>query len=851
MAGFNIIEALRVLTPNLVFSAVLYPYRAAYHIARSTQSGLAFWRTFFKLTQLDIPEPTLSPADTFLDAGQIIKVKRELGYVAVAGTRGLMRILPLAENLLQIRVRQDETFPEPFSYGVIKPELEWTEVPFDLQETNSSAVLATGELRAVIDKHSNTLSLYHGNHQLLRTLVGGAGYQPETGEIRWSASFDSQTAFYGLGEKTGPVNQAGRRTELWNSDPAGYHRDTDPIYMNIPLLIALSHGTAVGLFFDNVYRTWLDLGTDMPGRVDYRAQGGEFRLYLAVGSPEQVMQRYTELTGRIPLPPLWAFGFHQSRWSYYPEARVQEIAEEFRRRHLPCDAIHLDIHYMNDYRCFTWDKGRFPNPKRMLDELHRLGFKVVTIIDPGIKVDSRYWVYREGIERNTFLKYPDGVRFRGPVWPGDCHFPDFTEPAVRDWWGGLYRGLLADGVDGFWNDMNEPALITTQQSSTIPGIVKFSHEGRGSIHREIHNVYGMQMVRASSEGVRRLRPNKRPYLMTRSGWAGVQRYANHWTGDNSSTWDHLRLSIQMVLTLGWSGIPITGPDIGGFTGRPTPELFARWIQAGALLPFFRVHSMIHSPDQEPWQFGPEVEAISQKYMELRYRLLPYIYTTAWQASQTGAPMVRALSYVYPHDSQTYNIDDEFLFGDSLLVAPVIKQGANERHVYLPEGHWYNFWTHSSISGGTTISISTPLDILPIFVRAGTVLPAWPVQQYVGERPIDVLTLNAYWGLGEYSSMLYEDDGLRPDYQITEAHRVSRFILQGGISPSRLSLRRKLEAGDFVAPISHTEVRLIGIEVQPSDIHVAGAYELESEIHSSTNEPVIRLAGLGSFDLTIH
>src|SRR5574341_2094409 len=279
--------------------------------------------------------------------------------------------------------------------------------------------------------------------------------------------------------------------------------------------------------------------------------------------------------------------------------------------------------------------------------------------------------------------------------------------------------------------MNEPALITRRRGTTIPDIVRHVWEGEGSTHGEAHNVYGMQMARASVEGIARLRPERRPLILTRSGWAGIQRYAMHWTGDNQSTWDHLKLSIQMVLTLGLSGVPITGPDIGGFGGGPTPELFARWIEMGALMPFFRVHSMIKSPNQEPWEFGLEAEAICRKYLELRYRLLPYIYTAAWQASQTGIPLVRALSFIYPHDKQTYSLDDQYLFGDSLLVAPVTDEGAVSRDVYLPAGEWYDFWTHRCIEGGSKVTVSAPLDFLPILVKAGTVLPLWPIQQYVG------------------------------------------------------------------------------------------------------------------------
>jgi alpha-glucosidase len=355
------------------------------------------------------------------------------------GEGGAVRIRPLSETMLQIRSVHEGSFPTPFSYGVIKSEDEWPGAAMDIRESASALEFSVGDLSIKLDCANGNLAFSYRGQQLFSTTTGAAAYQPETGEVLWGAFFDKGTAFYGLGERTGPLNQAGRRAELWNCDPAGYDRDTDPIYMNIPFLIALSGGQAVGLFFDNSHRTWLDMGATTPGTLEYRAQGGEFRLYVMVGSPQEVLQQYTELTGRISLPPLWAFGFQQARWSYYPQARVMEIAQEVRKRRLPCVVIHLDIHYMNDYRCFTWHRQSFPDPQGMLASLHQNGFKVVTIIDPGIKVDRNYWVYREGIKHNAFVKYPDGTRFVGPVWPGDCHLPDFTDAAVRSRWGELYR----------------------------------------------------------------------------------------------------------------------------------------------------------------------------------------------------------------------------------------------------------------------------------------------------------------------------------------------------------------------------------------------------------------------------
>ncbi len=411
---------------------------------------------------------------------------------------------------------------------------------------------------------------------------------------------------YGLGEKAFDLNLRGRRLEMWNTDPSPYPPGRDPLYHSIPFLVSLHNGQAHGLFFDNPGRTRFDLGHTRPDLLRYEADTGELCAYL-IGGPgiPDVLAGYTRLTGRMPMPPRWALGYHQSRWSYFPEGQVRTLAAEFRRRRIPCDAIHLDIDYMDGFRVFTWDPSRFPDPPRLLADLHEQGFHVIAMIDPGVKVDPGplpvlarasgpggrdipgYAIHDEGLAHGFFCKLPDGRPFRGPVWPGDCYFPDFTDPAVRAWWGDLYRPLLDAGLDGFWNDMNEPAVFLGQ---TMPPYLVHNYDGHGACHSDIHNVYGLQMARASAEGLRRLRPGERVPLITRSAYAGVQRHALAWTGDNWSTWAHLRLGVSMCLNLGLSGVAFCGPDTGGFAGDCDGELLARWTQVGALTPFFRNHA---------------------------------------------------------------------------------------------------------------------------------------------------------------------------------------------------------------------------------------------------------------------
>lgn len=850
--AFDFIQSLKVITPKMIWRGLMYPYRSARNALRTTRSdlrGLALLRETSRRVQQGAQYDQY-PLKSYLSQGAVQSIEQEEHSLELQTAEGAFRIRPLADDLLQIRARPSGQFPDADSYGIEKPEHAWTRVAYSLNETEDRIGFSTQAMRLVIDKNPLRFSLETEAGQPLLREIQGVSYHPADGRIAWQVEVDPDAAIYGLGEKTSALNLAGKQFELWNIDPAGYNRGDDPIYMSIPFIIILSQEGAVGVFLDNSYRAWIDLGADRPGRITYRTAGGEFRVYLMSGTPESILKRYTELTGRTKLPPLWSLGYHQCRWSYYPEARVLELAREFRERALPCDAIHLDIHYMYGYRCFTWDTSRFPNRREMITDLHDKGFKVLTMIDPGIKVDRGYRVHDEGVKRGAFLAYPDGRLFKGPVWPGDCYFPDFANPEVRRWWGGLYRGLLEDGVDAFWNDMNEIGLITLKPHETnfVPDeVVHTDEHGEQRQHAELHNVYGMLMTKASSEGLQNLHPDRRPMLLTRSGWAGIQRYAMHWTADNASTWDHLLLSIQMVLNLGFSGVPLTGPDVGGFSGTPSPELFARWMQVGALTPFFRVHSMLGTPDQEPWSFGAEAEAISRKYLELRYRLLPYIYTVVWQAAQTGMPAARAMSLMYPGDPQTYNLDDQYFFGDSLLVAPVVTEGAIKREVYLPEGTWFNYWTDERHTGGRRVQIDAPLDTLPLFVRGGAVIPHWPVQQYVGERVIDTVDLNVYPVMGEYASLLYEDDGLRTDYESAEAHRLSHFEL---FSEGPIRLSRRIKSGSYQPPAKRLRINVVqaGEERAAS---VSGGSLLSQHYDAAENRQQLEIETGGEFDLELN
>jgi alpha-glucosidase len=576
----------------------------------------------------------------------------------------------------------------------------------------------------------------------------------------------SDSNIYGLGEKGGLLNKKGKTWKFWNSDDSRFEVNSDPLYKSYPFsLFASENQSAYGVFNDNPgFQEW-DI-SDNSQKIRISTPTGNVNLFILGGKdPKEVIQNYTFLTGRMSLPPLWSLGYQQCRWSYYPEERVMDIARQFRKRDIPCDALYLDIDYMDNFKCFTWNKQHFPNPKKMIKDLADLGFKTISMLDPGIKVEQNYQIMEEGINNNYFLKDEDGGLYVGGVWPGDCYFPDFLNKDVRVWWGNLYQELIDDGIAGFWNDMNEPSIFSIRR--TMPPSVVHSLGEKTVKHHEVHNVYGMQMVRATYEGLCKLKSNMRHFVLSRSGYSGTQKYAWTWTGDNKSSWDHLQLSIPKCLGLGISGHAGIGPDIGGFRGVPTPELYARWIQIGVFYPLSRTHTMHGTPDQEPWSFGKAVEDISRKYIKLRYQLMPYLYTYFRQTTIDGVPLMRALFMEFPNDSNCYDPkweNTEFFCGPSLLIAPILENGVRERDVYLPEGRWYDFDTLEEFVGGQIIKISAPLDHLPIFVRDGSIIPIRKKAEFNTTENLKTPIEFKMFGSAGLNGLLYLDDGLTLEFE---------------------------------------------------------------------------------------
>ena len=612
--------------------------------------------------------------------------------------------------------------------------------------------------------------------------------------------------FFGCGERTSGLEKTGSHQVFWNIDPpAGHTASFNNLYTSIPFVLSLRDGRAYGLLFDNTGRVEIDLARADPERVEFTAASGDLVYYVFCGpTPSDVLDRYTALTGRTPMPPLWALGNQQSRWSYMSADELRAIAAGFREREIPCDVLHLDIDYMDGYRVFTWDRERFPDPAGLIAELGEQGFRVVTIADPGVKVDERYALYTEGRERGYFCLTRDGDEYRNAVWPGLCAFPDFTDPAVREWWGDQQHVLLDEGVAGVWCDMNEPALFVPQGATMPPDVVHLGG-GRTRLHGEVHNAYGSLMAQAAREGLERLRPEVRPFVISRAGYAGLQREAMHWTGDNSSWWEHLWMSMPQLQNLGLSGIAWAGVDIGGFFGDCTGELLARWTEFGVFQPFCRNHSAMGTVAQEPWAFGEPWETICRDMLRLRMRLLPYLYTLFEECHRTGAPILRPLLFEHPDDPETYAADDEFLVGSALLVAPITRPGIEHRHVYLPAGTWVRWLTGERVEGPAHVLAHAPLGRPAVYVRADTPIPMWPDLPHTGVVP-DVLTWLVFPGAGSGYGSLYEDagDGYGPSCSRT-AH-----VESGSDGRVRFSLSARV--GGFVPAPRRVVVDVRGVGV---------------------------------------
>lgn len=696
--------------------------------------------------------------DQIVVPGKIKSMKKIDNGVLFEGEHAKVMVQVYNATTIRFRISQSP-FPEDFSYAVIqKPSGTFKE----MKEGSTNWELKTDSLLVVVTKTPFSLKVLNHKGEVLSEDYQSLSVTWQGTEVTTYKKLFADEKFIGLGEKTGPLNRRGEKYENWNSDVPAYSAIHDPIYVSIPFYMGVHDKVCYGIFLDNSFRSKFNFGASTDDQFSsFSAANGELNYYFFGGSTiSRIIEDYTLLTGRIELPPYWSLGYQQCRWSYFPDTEVLNLAQNFRDRKIPCDVIYLDIDYMDSYKIFTWSKTKFPDPKGMIAKLNAMGFKVVTIVDPGIKVEKGYHSYEEGLAQDLFVKYPDGQNYIGSVWPGRCHFPDFTKDATRKWWGGSFSKLIEPGVQGFWNDMNEPAAW----GQSIPNILQFNFDGRKGTMAEAHNIYGLEMSRATYEGTKELLKGKRPFVLTRAAFAGIQRYSAVWTGDNFASDEHMLLSARMINSMGLSGMSFVGPDLGGFMGDPSKELYERWLSMAIYTPFCRNHSSWDTKAKEPWSFGRDAEKFSIDQISMRYKLLPYIYAAFYQASQTGIPVARSLAINYTYDDKVYytTYQNEFLFGDNLLVAPTSCNQAASK-VYLPEGKWYRLSTNEVFQGKTEVTVDAPLYDLPVFVKASGIIPLQSVIQNTDQKPSETLELHLYYGTDKNVYLYYEDDGVTYDY----------------------------------------------------------------------------------------
>lgn len=656
------------------------------------------------------------------------------------------------EGMIRVRITKKEKF-DNFHYAL---DNNLNQKSIDYLEKEDSIVISTGKVEVSIMKAPFRLVFRNERGEIINEDDASFRTSWIGEQVTTYKKLQPDEKFIGLGEKTGPLNKKGHGFQNWNTDHFGYGANTDPLYCSIPFYMGIHSNMAYGIYLNNSYKTHFNFGASNNRFSSFSADSGDMDyFFMHYDSVNEIIGAYSRLTGKMSLPPKWSLGYQQCRYSYYPEAEVLNTAQNFRDKEIPADVIVLDIHYMEKYKIFTWDNERFPCPETMINKLKELGFKVVVMCDPGIKVEEGYHTYEDGLNNDVFIKYPDGTNYEGEVWPGWCHFPDFTKPETRAWWTKQLQSYSNIGIEGFWNDMNE--IATWGQS--LPELIEFDFDGDKGTTRNARNIYGLMMAKSTWEGAKENLAGKRPFNLTRAGFAGIQKYAAVWTGDNVASDEHMLLGMRMLNSMGLSGVPFAGFDAGGFIGNASENLFARWISMAAFTPFFRGHSNVNTKSSEPWTHGEHTEEISRNYISLRYRLMPYIYSAFFEASEKGTPINRSLAINYTFDDNIYKTayENEFLFGDSILVTPVSSEKEIEK-IYFPQGTWYDLFTDEKYSGNKETLVECPMEKLPVFAKASAIIPVQSQVYSNQEKPNEQLEIHLYKGAEDNSYVYYEDDG---------------------------------------------------------------------------------------------
>ncbi len=746
--------------------------------------------------------------------GNVTNVQTDKQKITIKTTNANAEITVYTPSVIRVRIDNKPLKPD-FSYAVVGKVLP---VKTDITQNDNEIDIVTDSLKAVIQKKPFSVAFYTTDGKLINEDERGLTTTWVEQSVTTYKKMQDDEHFIGLGEKTGNLDRKGNGYTNWNSDVYGYTVSQDPLYSTIPFYVGIHHGLNYGIFLDNTYQTDFNFGASNNRFSSFGARGGEMNYYFIYHKHlADIITSYTWLTGRMPMPPLWALGYQQNRYSYYPEAEVMRIANTLREKRIPSDGITLDIHYMDRYQLFTWNKSRFPDPVQMNADLNKLGFKTTVIVDPGIKVEKGAKAYEDGLSKGVYIKYPDGQAYTGQVWPGWCNFADFTNPKGREWWRNQVKFFAESGVSGIWNDMNE--ISTWGQKA--PDNVLYDYDGNQTTTLQAHNVYGMQMARSSYEGALE-HFKERPFILSRSGYAGLQRYSALWTGDNRAEEDHMLQGVRLLNSLGVSGISFTGMDIGGFTGNPSTALYTRWMQLGAFIPYYRNHTALNTKSAEPWSFGEDVLDITRNYVNLRYLILPYIYSTFYESTQNGISVMRSLAINYTFDAKVMDAayQNQYQFGDAFMIAP-FESGKDYGKVYFPAGTWYNLYNGEVQQGGQEKIIPLKINELPVFVKGSSIIPMQSLIQTTAEKPTDTLTVHIYNGEAANKFTYYEDDGKSFGYQKGDFYK--RTI---NFDPKKSSLTFSPVEGTYKSNFKYIKLVLHGFDQATSIQDNSRQFKLE-------------------------
>ncbi len=752
---------------------------------------------------------------THEDIGKVVQWHKTATGLEGRTDRAFFSIQVYNPNIIRVRVSQQKPMRD-FSY-LLDPACKPQKTGFSISTASGMLKLSTDSLVAEItmtpffsitfkDKHGIVINEDYGGK--------GFGYSFNGNRTNLYKKLQQGERFTGLGEVLGNLDKRGACFTLNNTDTYKYGDPRLPMYTNVPFYIGIHSNQVYGLFYHNTYRSFFNFGVSTPDFISITSDGGDIDyFFIHSNNPGGILAEYTWLTGRMPLPPLWSLGYHQSRCSYYPQHVVLDVAGTFRKRCIPLDCIVLDADYLWEYEPFRINTERFPDMPGLTRQLGEMGIQVTASVNPGIKTDSTYFAHHDGLKKDVFVKYADGSLYTAEIAPSLNNFVDFTKPSARSWWADNMKFLPENGIHGTWNDMNEPAV----GASYLPDNLLFDFDGHKADALEAKNVYGMLMARSSFESALKYGNGKRPFVLTRSGFAGVQRYAAVWTGDNTATDDYILTGALLNTQLGLSGIPFVGDDIGGYIGPTSKELFIRWIQTGVFQPFVRNHKESYAAANEPWSYGAEAEAIAREFIGFRYRLMPYIYSTFYETSRTGMPVVRSLCIDNPFNELVYNnlYQFQFMLGEAILVIPVTTK-EETKPFYLPPGSWYDLSTDRILSGDTETTIKSLNYTIPLYIRASSILPMQSLVQSTAELPSDTLEVHIFKGTAYNSFVMYEDDGKTMEFKDEQyKKRLIEYI------PDKEQIVFNESTGSYRSLFRYIRMVLHGFQDEPLSVKVNG------------------------------